>query len=472
MGVFDVFGKKSNKKLESAQKQVATLRNTISKFEGQLNLLQLENADLIDKTYAFFDHLKQLVGTLQSEQVVDRCWALLNQALGIKKGGIFKKAGTSFVTEISIGFKDSPPEIPEDEESMITFAIQHGSALSIARIREQDDLAYLERRGIIPDAKLVCPARIQGEVQLVLVVCNYAGNVFRSEDDLEVIQMVGTLLGLVMSNAKIIAEQRAMVNQQKAIVDEQKLELLKVRNLFSTMVAPEIIEHIEQNPNGIMLGGEKQKIAILFVDIRNFTSLSESHSPEIIIKLLNNFFSIITDVVIANQGTLDKFMGDAALALFGTPVKHSNPSLSAANTALQIQKQLEIKSGLWLSQGLPPFGAGIGVNFQEVIVGNVGSERLSNFTAIGDGVNLAFRLCGVAKAGQTLISDSCRAEIASFKRFRFAQQPEMSLKGKAKLIQPFLLTVQANKIICESCNAEIEPLKKFCGQCGFRIAQN
>lgn len=472
MGIFDAFGNKSNEKLENAQKQAAALRNTISKFETQIKALQLENADLIDKTFGFFDHLKQLIGTLESDQVVARCWALLNQALGIKKGGVFKKAGTCFVAEISSGFNESPPEIPEDEESMITFSIQHGSALSIARIREQDDLAYLERRGVIPDVKLACPARIQGEVQLVLVVCNYAGNVFRSEDDLEVIQMVGTLLGLVMSNANIIAEQRAIADQQKAIVDEQRLELSKIRNLFSTMVAPEIIEYIEQNPAGIVLGGEKQKIAILFVDIRNFTSLSESHSPEIIIKLLNNFFTIITDVVIANQGTLDKFMGDAALALFGTPVKHNNPSLSAANTALQIQKQLEIKSGLWLSQGLPAFGAGIGVNYQEVIVGNVGSERLSNFTAVGDGVNLAYRLCGVAKVGQTLISDSCRAEIASFTRFQFDEQPKVSLKGKAEPIQPFLLKVQASKIICERCNAEIEPLKKFCGKCGFRITQD
>lgn len=463
MGILDSLkGSGNAKDIEALRAELVTLKKHLKTCEADLNMNQQKYLELVDKTHAFMERLKILVGTLDGQSVLVRCWDLLDLALGLKKAGIFHKTEDGWFSELTVGYKEEEiPVIPLHEDSMAGYAAEQGLILSLAYIRKQDDLAYLERRGVIPDAKIICPVRIGEEVEKLIVISNYSGNVFSGEDDLDTVQMVATILGLVLQNARVIASHRHEI-------DEKRKELDRLRNMFSSMVAPEVIAFIEKNPGGIVLGGKRQKVAVLFADIRNFTELASSISPEKTIELLNHFFDIVTEIVIKTQGTLDKFMGDAAMALYGTPVELKNPVFSAVKAAIQIQKTIEQRMDLWKEMGLPAYGVGIGINFQDVVVGNVGSMRLSNFTAIGDGVNVASRLCSIADAGEILVSESCFKELNW--QDSFEKRDGVMIKGKAEPITVYAIykSVAVAAEVCPQCSGHLPAVAKFCGSCGYR----
>lgn len=462
MGILDSLkGSNASKETDSLRAELNQLKKSFKTAEAELHLSQQKHVELIDRTHAFMERLKVLVGTLDGQAVLTRCWDLLDLALGIKKGAVFQKIDEGWLSEISVGFKDDElPLIPHNEDSMFGYSHEQGLIMSLAFIRKQDDLTYLERRGAVPDTKIVCPVRVGETIEKMIVICAYSGNVFSGEDDLDTVQMVATILGLVLHNTRAMATQ-------KQELDQKKHELSRLRNMFTSMVAPEVIDFIEKNPGGIVLGGKMQKVAVLFADIRNFTELASDISPEKAIELLNQFFSIVTEIVIKSRGTLDKFMGDAAMALYGTPVPLENPVKSAVNAALQIQKIIGQKMPGWISAGLPSYGIGIGINFQDVVVGNVGSERLSNFTAIGDGVNVASRLCAIAQSGEILISESCFAAL----EWQGAAEKRIGLviKGKAAPITVYAISEKSEtEEVCPSCRNPLPAAARFCGSCGFR----
>jgi len=464
MGILDSLkGGAANKESESLRAELNLLKKQFKTLEAELSLSQNKHVELIDKTHAFMERLKVLVGTLDGEAVLARCWDLLDLSLGIKKGAVFQKIDEGWLSELSIGFKDDEiPLVPNKEDSMFGYAAEQGLIMSLAFVRKQDDLAYLERRGVIPDAKIVCPVRIGQNFEKMIVICSYSGNVFSGEDDLDTVQMVATILGLVLQNTRVLS-------LQKQELDQKKQELFRLRSMFSSMVAPEVIDFIEKNPDGIVLGGKRQKVAVLFADIRNFTEMASDISPEKTIELLNQFFSLVTDIVIQTRGTLDKFMGDAAMALYGTPVPIEDPVKSAVNAAMEIQHAIAQMMPKWKSEGLPNYGIGIGINFQDVVVGNVGSARLSNFTAIGDGVNIASRLCAIANAGEILISESCFEKLDW--KGHFEKKTGLVIKGKAEPITAYAIssspTTSAAET-CPSCSAPLPASARFCGSCGYR----
>ncbi|MBU1109851.1 MAG: hypothetical protein KKB51_24430 [Candidatus Riflebacteria bacterium] len=457
MGILDsLTGGGSNKEIEELRREITGLKSQCKHSETEKNLIHQKYLAIIDKTHAFMERLKILVGTLEDKFVLERCWDLLDLAFGIKKGAIYQCTADGWVADHYVGFKDDEiPVIPLNEDSLPGYVAESGAILSLAHLHKQDDLAYLERRGVIPDCKIVCPVRVEGKIEKLIIICNYAGNVFTGEDDLDTVAMVATLLGLVLNNNKAIATQKS--------------EFDRLRKLFSSMVAPEVIDHLEKNPEGIVLGGDRKKIAIVFADIRNFTEMAKTITPEKTIDLLNRFFTLVTEIIIKNRGTLDKYMGDSVMALFGTPNTHLNASLAAVQAAMQIQRAVEIKMPHWVAEGFPKYGIGIGINFQEVIVGNVGSQRLSSFTAVGDGVNLASRLCHAAKAGEVLITGSCYEEIEDWPG-AVEERFGVAIKGSEPVTVYSLEDAPGDKACCPQCGLPLPLDAKFCGECGFRRA--
>jgi class 3 adenylate cyclase/FtsZ-binding cell division protein ZapB len=464
MSLFDnLTGKKE---ITELKQEIAKLKKELKKIEFEASQLSQKNIALLDNSHSFFERLKLLVGTLESGQVMRRTWDLLNSFLSIKKGAVFDKTAEGWKAIFLEGFKEPELLIPFSEESMITASEKLNSILSLEYIKKQDDLSYLHRRGLVPDTKIVCPVKISGKIQRLLVICHYGGNIFDSENDISLLETISRILGLVLTNTKILEEQKEKLSKRSK-------ELEKVRGIFSKMVSPEIINHIEKNPNGISLGGERQNTALFFADIRGFTQMSENHTPEVIIALLNKFFTMLTNIIIEEKGTLDKFMGDAAMVLFGTPVELPNASLNAVNAAQKIQRKLQELMPQWESEGIPRFEVGIGINLQEVIIGNIGSERLSNFTAIGDGVNIASRMCSAAKGGEIIISQSVYDQIANDFDGQF-EMKDMQFKGKAQKITAYVLntnpeTSSASTIACPGCQNSLAATAKFCGNCGYRL---
>ena len=174
MGLFDSLGGgAAQKELEEAKKEIAALKDQLRKATIGRDEAQKKNVHLIDKTHSFLQRLRLLAGTLEDQNVIPRAWDLLDMTLTIKKGGIFERTPEGWKTSFSVGWpENAAPVIPLAEESMATYCADHGVPLSIAHLRKQDDLAYLERRGIITDTKIVCPIRVRGKVQKLLLICN------------------------------------------------------------------------------------------------------------------------------------------------------------------------------------------------------------------------------------------------------------------------------------------------------------
>jgi class 3 adenylate cyclase/HAMP domain-containing protein len=170
----------------------------------------------------------------------------------------------------------------------------------------------------------------------------------------------------------------------------------KIRNVFQKYVPADVIDEVLGNPEA-MLVGENRAIAILFSDIRSFTTISESLKPDELVQSLNRYFSLMVDVIMARGGTVDKYIGDAIMAIFGAPVKGNNDALLSVLAGIQMAEALDEFNRDQIVRGKVEFHIGIGINFGIVTVGNIGSEKKMNYTVIGDSVNLASRLEGLTK---------------------------------------------------------------------------
>jgi len=170
----------------------------------------------------------------------------------------------------------------------------------------------------------------------------------------------------------------------------------KVRNIFQKYVPNDVIDTIFSNPES-MLVGENRVLAILFSDIRSFTTISEGFMPDELVAALNRYFEIMVDIIMEHGGVIDKYIGDAIMAFFGAPVKHPDDALQSVFAALEMQEALKDFNRQQQADGRPAFITGIGINYGVVTVGNIGSEKKMDYTVIGDMVNLGSRLEGLTK---------------------------------------------------------------------------
>jgi class 3 adenylate cyclase len=255
-------------------------------------------------------------------------------------------------------------------------------------------------------------------------------------------------IGLLVDGVTAIAEgnldQRIKLNRHDELGDLtdafndmahslREKELLK--GAFSKYVTKSVVDRIMENEGGLKLGGEKKEVSVFFSDIRGFTHMSEQLRPEEVVSLLNEYFTEMVKIIFKYEGTLDKFMGDAIMAVFGAPVDQADHAERAVMAALEMsQKMMELRAK-WRMEGKKEVNIGIGINTGEVIVGNLGSNERMEYTAIGDNVNLAQRLESVAEGGQILIS-SATYEIVKGKVVARMLEP-IKLKGKAEKVIPY-----------------------------------
>jgi len=207
------------------------------------------------------------------------------------------------------------------------------------------------------------------------------------------------------------------------------------RSALERFLAPEVVEMVAANPSEIRLGGVNQKVSILFADIRGFTTLSEDMAPEVIVELLNEFFTRASEVIFQHGGTLDKYLGDGVMALFGAPISKGDDALNAVRAALAIQKMLaelasDMSPGKW-----PELRVGVGVNTGIVTAGNIGSPKRIDYTVVGDAVNVASRMCASAKPGQVMISKSTAEELKG--AFRLRRLRPLKVKGRSRALSVY-----------------------------------
>jgi adenylate cyclase len=177
-----------------------------------------------------------------------------------------------------------------------------------------------------------------------------------------------------------------------------------IKRAFTRYVAREVVEEILKDPENLVLSGERRQVTVLFCDVRGFTPMSERLAPEEVVLLLNDFYTLMIETTFKYDGTLDKFLGDAVMAVFGAPMAHPDHSARAIRTALAMQEGITGLNERRLRDGKEAISVGIGVSAGEAVAGTVGTEDRMEYTVIGDSVNLAARLESNAKPGQILIS--------------------------------------------------------------------
>jgi adenylate cyclase len=185
-------------------------------------------------------------------------------------------------------------------------------------------------------------------------------------------------------------------------VTERKQRLL-IKGMFSTYVNPAVVDELLADPDKLVLGGQRKELTVLFSDIAGFTGVAETLTPEELVGLLNEYMSEMSDVILQNDGTLDKYMGDAVMAFWGAPIPQDDHPVRACRCALTMQRTLAAINEAWTARGRGPIAIRIGINTGEMIVGNMGGSRRFAYTVIGDSVNIASRLEGANKQYGTTV---------------------------------------------------------------------
>jgi len=193
--------------------------------------------------------------------------------------------------------------------------------------------------------------------------------------------------------------------RERSYLEELERNHRFIRSTFGRYLSNEIVESLLDNPDGQTLGGSKRNVAILMADIRSFTKLSESLDAQQVVRILNNYLGVMSDIIIKHGGTVDEFIGDAILALFGAPVKSDDIADAAIQCAVEMQQAMPMVNQKNREMGLPDIHMGIGVNYGEVVAGNIGSESRAKYGVVGTPVNMASRIQSISSPGEVLASE-------------------------------------------------------------------
>jgi adenylate cyclase len=267
-------------------------------------------------------------------------------------------------------------------------------------------------------SSMAVPLLHAGEVfGIMLLDSQIAANAF-TEKDLQLFQNV--------------ANQAAIAIQNSLFAKKLEAEAV-TRERFQRLLSPAIAEQVLSGSVEVKKYGELRETTVLFSDIRGFTSMSERSEAQVIVDMLNEYFERMVELIFEYEGTLDKFVGDEIMALFGAPVAHPNDPYRAVKTARRMMEVLEEFNQERAARGEKAIEIGIGINTGEVIAGYLGSSRALEYTVIGDAVNTGARLCSAAKAGEILISEHTYAKVKDY--FAVEELPPTHVKGKAEALK-------------------------------------
>jgi adenylate cyclase len=312
-------------------------------------------------------------------------------------------------------------------EQIAGWVFTHGKPVILNKRTQNSTLfsTILKQKDIA--ASISYPLKLRGKVAGVVNISHSDKQIEYSQSDIEMLSVICSQAAMALENVSALQER------ERAI---------RLRTLFEQYVAPEVAEFLINQKESMLDVGEMKDLTVLFADIRKFTSLVE-HSPPAELRIfLNQFFELFANTVFAARGTLDKFMGDAALVLFGAPVAIEEPAISAVDTAIKILSGFKALREDWQKRS-PYFhniSIGIGVSSGLVYLGNVGSERRLDFTVIGTNVNIAQRLASETNSGKILITESVHAAIVG--SYSVKDEGKCMLRGLEQPIQVYSVVLE------------------------------
>jgi adenylate cyclase len=216
---------------------------------------------------------------------------------------------------------------------------------------------------------------------------------------------------------------------------------LQIKKQFGTYLSPAMVEKLQKNPELLKLGGETRNLSIMFTDVRGFTTISEHYGKDVqgLTKIMNRYMTAMTTKIIENNGTLDKYIGDAQMAFWNAPLDDKDHALNAVRTGLSMLEDLDEFNKEIALEGIPAFGMGLGINTADVVVGNMGSVQRFDYTCLGDGVNLASRLEGQSKGyGVRIILGPETARLVQ-DTYPVVELDNIAVKGKTEGVRIFTI---------------------------------
>lgn len=266
------------------------------------------------------------------------------------------------------------------------------------------------------------PLQVGGRVLGVLNVSLSQKDRLFQDDELRLIMLYANHAAVAIRNASLLKASR---------------ERARLQAILEGYVSPHVAKILTRDPEGWMNVGEMREITVLFADIRGFTAAVDRMGPDALRAFLNEYFTRVTEIIFRCHGTLDKFIGDAVMAFFGAPLKVEDPGGLAIRAAVAMERDFRAMLGRWVSkyQVVGSLCLGVGISSGEVFVGNVGSRKRFDYTAIGQEVNVASRLCAMARGGQILVSEKTRALLGS--RIPLRHMGDVHFKGLERPIHVF-----------------------------------
>jgi len=237
---------------------------------------------------------------------------------------------------------------------------------------------------------------------------------------------------LMIENLKIYKENLLRVGKEEE----------KVRNTFGYYISPQIVDKIVSAGGSIATSGENMDITIMFVDIKGFGELIQSEQNSAIFEFINGYFSEMGVIIENKEGFIDKYVDQEIVILFGAPIKHIDDEIRATETAVTMRAAFHEKQKLWMDRFkfARRLDLAIGINKGNVVVGNIGSQHKLNYTAIGDNVNFAARLCTSAAPGEILVSESVYSVVSkNVTSYNFTKKEPISVKGKEGLFNVYTI---------------------------------
>ena len=379
-----------------AEKKLGLLLSVSQKLSGELDLDRL---------------LELIADTILELMDVDRVQILLREA---QTGELVPRVFRSRLPDVQ---RQQVPRSIANKAVEERIAVLTQDAASDARFKGRS-IVLQQVRSAMCSPLMASADQVLG----VLYVDNLSDVHAFSDEDLRFLVAFSGLAAIAIKNS-----QFAERIQHEALM----------RSNFERYLAPHVAADIARRGDAVRPGGDKRPVAVLFTDIRGFTTLSETMSPDAIAELLSEYFSEMVDVVFEHGGTLDKFIGDALMAIWGAPIAHEDDPDRALRAALAMQAAVGRLNERWAGVGRPPIAVGMGLNTGEAFAGNVGSHRRLEYTVLGDPVNVAARLCANAAGGEILVSGEFLAALRE--PVRADRLAELALKGKARAVEVFRL---------------------------------
>ena len=362
-------------------------------------------------------------GEVMLSRLLDRLLAIVIENAGAQRGVlVLARDGDFFVqAEGSVTAEEAPVlmSVPLDSSqgaALVPVSVIRSAARTLEPVVIDDaqcderfvsDL-YVQRR---ETRSVLCqPIVHQGQLTSLIYLENDLLSGVFTPDRCHLLALLSGQIAVSLRNADLVERLEQKVRER---TEQLELRSRFIEQTFGRYLSNEIADNLLRSADALDFGGSKRLVTIMMTDLRGFSALSDRLPPETIVKLLNNYLSEMTAVIQKHNGTIDEFLGDAILTIFGAPLQRPDDADRAVACAVELQLAMASVNAWNVEQGFPLLEMGIGINTGEVVVGNIGSRRRAKYGVVGSNVNLAGRIEGFATGGQILISEATRRAVKS-----------------------------------------------------------